>query len=43
MYGPSPDCKQNLPWQSDLRKYIRLLSEAIYLLRAMMESAPALS
>ena len=44
MYGPSPDCKRDLLMAgSGLLLCIRLLSEAMDLLRAMMESAPSLS
>lgn len=44
MYGPSPDCKRKLfDSGSGLLLCIRLLSGAVLLLRAMMESAPSLS
>jgi hypothetical protein len=43
MYGPSPDCKQIFDGRSGLLLCMRLLCEAMVLLRAMMESAPTFS
>jgi hypothetical protein len=40
VYGPSPDCKQIFDGRSGLLLCMRLLGEAMVLLRAMMESAP---